>query len=413
MNKIVTFSAMMVVLSALAAHADEEGSLELSLTRVRLLMETAQTDDAFQLIESLKKDYPDNTDVLTAEAELYFYTNNRGKSLEVIRHAAQIDPENEDILERANEILSGQETFAAAEGEFRKTGDSQREYITRVKGQVTMNRPLALAVILENNRLRATDFTRTNGTVETIRDDFMRGEIGGIYTINNGDQAKASLYLAENTVGVGANYGLLDSMGISTFGAEYNRPNWEYTALVVDEGTRDSLYVSRTHIITPRLVALGKLSLNRYNVEDIDDVARSGGVEFNVDYTLPQRYTRNYLGENSLVKLDYIFNAEYSFDVTERTDPLIGDYTPLALQHYEIQTVEIVVQKKLFNTLNLQAHGGYAADRFGGSGPVLGGSASWQPTNNIVLEALATRTINKEDTGDEIDVVGVNVKWIL
>jgi hypothetical protein len=413
--------ALLLIIAPLIAQAeptpetssDSAENLQLSLTRMRLLMETNKVDEALQLINTLKIAYPGNGEVIATEAELYLQLDYRGKSLELMRQAATIAPENEDILQRSQEILSGKETFAAAEGELRRTGHSIREQISRVKGQIDTHSPLSIALIVENDRMRASNITRANGLTTTIRDDMQRGELGAIYTLDNGDEAKASFYGAESNVGVGASYGIIDTSGMTTLTATLNRPSWEFIALVIDNGTKDTLQLSRTQIITPSLSLMGEAALNRYNVSNNNDAMRSFAFNADLSYTLPHQYPTYLFGNDAIIKLDYIANAEYPFSSDERTTASGARFHPLPIQHYEIHSLQLTVDKKFFNTLNFEAYGGYAIDRFGNSGPAIGTSLSYQPTEHVILEALASRTIRKERTSEQLDIIGVNVRWIL
>lgn len=411
--KMIVLSMLLISPAMALAQEEESSRLQLSLTRVKLLMETEKMDEALQLVETLKNDYPENPDVIAAEAELYFRMDNRGKGLSLIRQAGTLAPENDDILQRGQEALAGSQNFAAAGMDVRMTGHAIIEHVMRASGQFSLTSPLSVGIILENNHLSATNFQRANGVIETVKEDIQRGEFGVIYNRENGNQAKGSLFLSQGIIGVGADYSWTDLHGVTTFGGAFNRPNWEYIAMVIDEGTQDKLRISRTHMLTPRITLYGEAAINRYGIDDEDNVASSPSFEGDISYTLPVAHTQRVLGQQGFVKLRYGIDAEYPFDVKEKRTAAGVIYEPFALDSYEIHSVQVTIAKKLFNVLSVEAFGGYAIDRLGDDGPLAGASIFYQPNKHIVLEAMASRSIRKEVSSERLDVVVANLRILL
>lgn len=399
------------LLAPLSAHAEQPVALRLELAKVQLYLETGKINEAEDLLTSLKKRWPNDLDIKMAEAEVALKRNQRSKGLSLLSDAEKLAPKNEDIRRRREEVLQDNSTpYKATIGhDYRKTGDSAHENLTKLQSDMRINDRNSLHVTLENDALHADQLSMPDGSTARVRRHMQRGEAMLRHTLSSGDQIEASLSGAESGPGGGALYRWVGSKGSTELGVYFHRPDWEYLEGIVSEGVRDTLRVKKTHQISEHWSAEGTLSVNRYGLDSDPSVAKTGAFEGYIGWTIPQLSR-----DNTYVTLGYGIDAEYGFgSAEERFNPLFGLYKPLPFESREIHSGLISAGTSLLNNrLQLEGYGGYAWDRLGGNGPVGGATVAYTIMDKLVVDVHGSYSSVSERRDDKVSVLGLNVSWI-
>jgi tetratricopeptide (TPR) repeat protein len=409
---LVAVPAMLLTMATMpSVYAQTpEDQLSYDLNRVNLYMQTEQIDKARALIEQLRATHPQNAQVLAAEAELDIHVGQTKEGIDLLNKAQALAPNNEDIKARKKELTQLQSSFIQGSREVRITQDTSMEQVWGVKGEAgTRNSSIRGGAVLESNKIRIRSLVLADGTTSSVDETKQRGEFYLTNHYGNGNQARVSLFGAENDVGVGAAYTLLDKHGQTTFAADYQRPEWDYFESVVEEGTRDDIKITREQHLLPQVSALLSAAVKRYGLDGDDDVATSQAYELDLTYSLPEYKVAQLFGPNTYFDINYNIDAEYPFDVQKRTDASGTEYEPFPLESREIHNLTASVSKEVAQ-VNFLGYGGYAYDRLGGDGPLFGGSVSYHPVQNLTVEAHASQSIRADLSSQTLDVVGMNLK---
>jgi hypothetical protein len=406
---------LILLLCSVAAplHAEtpetQRADLRLALAKVTLYAETNKLDQAFGLIDQLKMEYPNNPQVLQAEAELNLRIGNRGEGFAALRKAMRLDPANETILDRQRAAILAQGPFIAGGYRWRST-KLANEHFARASGQTTLSPSMSAGLDVENNHLNTKQpIVRANGAVGQFNGNRQRATVTLGKIFDTGSEASGSLYASNNNLGAGGSYSWWHNKGATTLQGNLRKTNWDYIESVVGNGTKHNIRLERKQILTNRLQATLGGGFNQYNLEDDENVAQAGAWDLNVAYTFPYQLS-NKPDDEVTFGLYYSIDAEYFTQVEVKNNG--APYKPLPVATYEIHSVNVSASKALSSQLYTEAYGGYAIDRLGSRGPLYGASLEYVPVDNIGIELRGARTmLGGERNNQKEDQVGLNLKY--
>jgi tetratricopeptide (TPR) repeat protein len=390
-------------LTAWAQPSRDSQDLRLALDRVSLYAETDRIDDAKALLDQLKHDYPNNPQILLAEANLNLRTGNRGQSFSLLNKALALDPGNENILERQRSTLLSQGPFVSGGYHYRRT-DLARENFARFVGQATLAPSVATMLAIENNHLKTRQaIRRSNGTLEDFSGNRQRGSLSVTKLYDGGDELTGSLFAGNDSVGAGAQFSRWDSSGATTIQGNLNRPEWDFVESVIENGTKHNIRLERKQLLSPRLQATLGGGYNQYSLEDVSNAASAGTWDLNLAYTYPR--------EEVTLGVYYSVDAEYFTNVEERT---VGATTfrPLPASSYEIHSINASISRELSPDLYIEGFGGYGKDRLSEvDGPLFGAALEYALIDGVSLELRGSRGLMGERRSQKEDQLGANLKW--
>jgi len=407
----LAFSALPILSEAANSNnsTQDNSDLRLELAKVSLYSETGKLDAARKLIDKLKAKYPNNPQVLVAEADLNLKLGNRGAGFVELNKAVILDPGNEDILDKQRSALLVQGPFTSGGFDFRRTNEAF-EQLENFATQVTVSPSVSLELNVDNDHLYSREpLTRVNGSTENFAGDKQRGTFTLNKMFDSGDQASASIFANNNTPGAGAKYVRWDSTGSTALQGDFHRPDWDYAQMVIGDGTKDDIRLERKQFITNRIEATLGGGFNHYSLQDDFNAASAAAWDLNLGYTYPYQLSKN---DQVTLGAYYDVDAEYFTDVDERT--LGGvEYKPLPIQSYEVHSLNVSASKQLMTELYAEAYGGYGVDRFTGSnGPLFGGDMEYALMDNLGLQLRAFHGIMGGVKGSEKeDRLGASLKW--
>lgn len=410
-SKILTSVALMSLLATTPVSnvesSENPADLSIELTQIDLFIKTEQLDKAFSKIAEIKKKYPQNPDLLLAEANANYHAGYWRKSATLLNQAQKLAPDNENIKDALAEVNNEHSTEIGAEREIVLTGNSSMEQFTRMSGQYRFGDSCNIGLNLENNKIRVTSITRTNGVTTRVEDEMQRGEIFLKHAYENGIEGKVSIFGANNIAGVGGEVSIPDNYGKFIIDANLNRPSWDFKEQVIDEGFKDNIGITREQRIIPRLIGSLGADFNLYGIDGDRAVAKSTSVDTKLSYIIPSySVVQDILGDNIYMSLNYDIHAEYAHSVDQRLDNTATLFKPVPLKSYELHHANFYLSKGVIRKLYLEAFGGYVVDRLGGDGPNYGGAISYDIIDGFQAKFLAARDISTEDSSDDVERIG-------
>jgi hypothetical protein len=400
--------AALISVSPAIATAQEEDDFRLMLERIRLFTET-NVEEAFTLIDTAKARRPNDPNLMAAEAQADLRVGNVRSAEILLERAHSLAPRNEDIAQQLREVRLLRAPFISVDTSYRSTSKTAREKFVRLHGEMEVNQDVSVGLKLENDHVTATEnLTFSNGQTKRYNESVQRGEGYAIFNRPNGDWLKTSFFVATQVFGAGAEYNMVDTKGTTTFEANVHRPNWEdYTISTIDGGKKDNIRVSRIHNFSAQWIATGGVGINHYGLDSHDDLSTSvafdAGVGRNFDAS-------PYLGQDSSFSLNYNLDAEYAFYNTTLHNTTNANYQPLLVGHRMLHSFTMHAGKD-FGQIGVYGYGGYAADVYGGHGPLGGGLISYNPIDALSIELRAARGVEPTASQETVDEIGLNVKW--
>lgn len=398
-----------------AKHSsNSDADLSLALAKVSLYAEQNRLDEALQITQELKHRYPNNPQVLAAEADIDFRMGNRGAAFAALNEAHDLDPGNEDILNRQRRSLIEQGPFAGGGYQYRHTSEANEQFI-RVDAQAVLSPTLSAQLEAQNDHIHSrTPFVDTRGALRSFSGNRQMGNLTLDKVWHNGDEANASLYGTDDSVGAGAQYSAWDRYGATTIQGNINKPDWDYPIMVIEHGTRDNIRLERRQIITPRFQATLGGGYNRYNLEDESNAGSAAAWDLNLTYTFPVAGSGP-VGNELILAPGYNVAAEY-FTHEKRETDITGTFLfkPLPISSYEVHTLSLTASKNFSSSFHGDVFGGYSVDRLGGNGPLFGAVLQYSPFEHLGVELHGTRALlgglNNGSNNEKEDIVGINIK---
>ena len=401
--------------------AQDESDLRLALDKVELDADSGKLDEAYSLVNKLKQKYPNNPDVAAAEADLDDRMSSRSSTLSELCLPTALEPTNNDILMRERQYGASGKNSACA-GYNRRITTEGLEQISSFDGQVNVLSPsMALVYDLENDHLNTTQpFLRAGGrTEQSFYGNRQQGTVMLQKTFQNHDQAGVSVFGDNNTAGGGLQFVFRDRTGGTSIMANYNKPNWDYVEMIVENGTKSDVHIERKQVITQNLQATVSAGMTHYALQNFDGAADAPGWNFDLDYSRPVRFMSQgpnnpaWLSDEFTLGAHYGAEAEYFTFVGHRKD-IDGDtFNPLPTTTYEVHSFTGSIGKVLMTNLDAEVDGGYGVDRISGSsGPVYGGSLTYTPLQHLGVDIHAMRTLlGGQNNGQKEDISGASLKW--
>lgn len=337
--------------------------LRLQLLYARIEQQSGQADKAAKRLAALEYYYPNDPQLLAYKASVASTRGDNDQALALLKRAQSIAPENEDLslqVQNIRRIETGK-SYAKLDHEYRALGDNQ-EHITTLTAVAATGRT-EFGITGQNNFL-STDQTRRgrDGAIGDYDVTRQRGEVFVAQNFDGGTRAQASLYGNNKSVGVGGDVAFKSPIGRVDILGEYQRPYWDFVEAVYEHTTRDRIGVKDFAELRPGTTLGIEASLNNYNTDVKDDVARSTLVRANlVQQIQPETTTQPYLG------VGYGFDGEYlSGKPKSALDGSNNAYYLLPVRTREVHALTGIYR----NDLSAQTHalliGGVAYDRING-----------------------------------------------
>jgi hypothetical protein len=193
-------------------------------------------------------------------------------------------------------------------------------------------------------------------------------------------------------------------LGETQLFGELHRPYWEFIEGVLDDATRDRIGFDHLIKIRPDFYATIGAAYNNYNVRDYSNVARTVSVNGSLRKEV-------YKDRNLTTSLGYNFDAEYRRSHKTAVDSNGITFSRFPMRTREVHMVDVSLSYDLSNFTNLSGFLGYAYDRFGGHGPVVGADLTHQFAENLEGNLHASHGLSLGDSEESVSKVGGYMKY--
>lgn len=379
--------------------------LRLQMLYARLEMETGKEQQALNRLTTLQQHYPQDAGLLGYSAIAENFSGNWPHALNLLEHAQELNPHNEDIANLKKDIERAHTNqFVKLDYDYRRIGDND-EHITGISGAAKVTDRFEVGMNLQNDELQTSNTRRAfDGRVGDYDYSRQRGEVFGAYYMSNGDRLQGSIFANNDTAGAGVYYAFNNPLGRSEALVEYKRPYWDFVEAVAEQATRDRVGIKHVGNITPETTMSAEISANRYNIELEDDVATTALVRANVVQQI--RPQNPYLG------VGYGFDGEYVIDKTYKPLGGAGDkYSPLPVNSREVHFLSGIVSQPLTDTTKANLVAGYAIDRLGDHGPQVEGNITQDLGEDVEAQVRARYGLETRDTKQNATTVGGHLKY--
>ncbi|MCH2547715.1 MAG: hypothetical protein MK052_08920, partial [Alphaproteobacteria bacterium] len=240
-----------------------------------------------------------------------------------------------------------------------------RDFTSSIGGEAPLAGNWRAGGVVRNHDLKTRGELQTNGVIGSRRADRQTMHLYGVYSDSTKDMWTAHLFANNDTVGAGVDYTFVNRAGITTLGARYHEPYFEFIEGIIDDAVRDRVEIS--HVVKPRTdwEIAGGVSYNNYSLDVADDVMSTVGVKLNISHALQE--SGPYIG------VGYGLDAEYEIDSEQQTTTNGLQYRRLPLRTREIHFGSVNVAKDFDKNTYGSVLAGYGWDRFGGHGPAVEG----------------------------------------
>ncbi|MFQ5450556.1 MAG: tetratricopeptide repeat protein [Nitrospinaceae bacterium] len=369
------------------AQSGESIDAELLHLESSLLLQTNKFEAQARLTELLREN-PEDPQIMVDLAEVEERLDRWREAIDLYSCALRRKPGDKDIL-RSRSYLHGQYgPQIRLEQYYLDTSNEEVQRVTSVMARETFCRSYTVGVNFENRSLDDnTVRPRIDGSLGVFEGDrrrwgaFVEKAHGFAFT-------RLSLLGQEGEPGVSLSHRRQLPLGVLQLRGAYQEPYWDFLEGIVDQGTADRLqarWVYRGH--SPFIGkyrgknnfsgSLG-FSLNRYGVDDDNDVAES------VKILAEIRYHLSTLLEG--LSVGYSFDAEY-VDLTEsRLDTTGSNFNPLPIENTQVQTWEVSLSRFVTDQLRFDLTAGYLYDnRVDSKGPLVIFDLVYDTLSNLEL----------------------------
>jgi hypothetical protein len=356
---------------------DSPGALRLRLMRGHLMLINDELSQARGRFSSLRAVMQNQVEPIVGLAEVELQAGNWRKSLAYYREAAAIKGETAEINERRRTIERTQASHGTVGFEVRRSqGGTSSPVVVRqadARAIQRINEQWRFNVELESAQVRADLVQSQQGLFEPYSGRHTRGMITAQHDDFEGSVTAASIYLGNQTPGIGISYTNPDDRGSTHIKIEFRRDNWDYVEGFVVGAMRDRFAVGRTHRIAPGVKGRVEIGANRYHNEDIGSLGRSA--------TVSAELRINNLVSTQGLSVAYNVNGEYFSNVTNGISQTGTEHQYLPLVNREVHSITMgYFQQFYFDSkakLIFDGFVGVGKDRYGQSGEVGGVSLAY------------------------------------
>jgi tetratricopeptide (TPR) repeat protein len=359
----------------------DSGVPRVALLRAQLLSATGRMPEAMDLMRRLIGQDSISASSAGVAAMFAALSQSSGQdrlAQEIVTRALAKDPDNEDLRAALAEVRKARADRFDVETEWRRIQGLQKEDIVRVTAQSLLSKALRALFSVEQDRVSITSLQRSDGTTGAFDGTVRRAEAALEWEAESGTKIKGSLFGGDSSLGGGIALTQPDLRGSTGATLEIARPNWDFTQLLAQGGTRDRLEVKRDTTIDSRVTTEFGAAVNRYDLPGAPDAAESVSASGNVNLTLLRK---------PQLSLNYSLDAEYRTSIKNLPDSNGNIFRPLPLVSREVHTGTVQGDKQLARGLHAAGAAGIAVDRFGGHAPYFAGSLTYDPQKHLGLHA--------------------------
>ena len=318
-------------------------------------------------LEAALRDRPDDADLLAGLASLDERAGRWHSGLTLYDQILADNPGAEEVARARDALGLRVGPLLRTDVVVTSSAGGERTQSVLLNGAAPLSEDWRVDIAQETRHESARDVLRsdglTGGPIDTTR---VRSEFGVTRSWGADDTTRAALHLADGGPGFGVQHRVAWAWGTTTISGDYKRPYWDTLTSLRANASRDLVEVQQQWQLSPALAAELGGGGERYGVPARRDLTAGGVVNAGLTWTLPQHLVRTVLPRGWVARAGYQLAAEY---IPSVATPPGRALPPLDVRRREIHAAEATVESLVGPGL-LTATGGYAIDRYGGSGPV-------------------------------------------
>ncbi len=339
----------------------------LLILQAQLQAQHGETAAAQARLVTALQDRPDDVDLLSGLASLDERAGRWHSGLTLYDQILSDNPGAEEIARARDALGMRVGPLLRTDVFVTSSAGGERTQSVLLNGAAPLAENWRADIAQETRHERARDVLRsdglTGGVINTTR---VRSEFGLTRTWGVDDTTRAAVHLADGGPGLALQHRVTWAWGTTTLSGDYKRPYWDTLTSLRANASRDLVEVQQEWRLSPAVVAELGGGGERYGIPAQRDLTKGGVVTAGLTWTVPAPVVRRVLPQGWAARLGYQFAAEY---IPSVATPYVGGLPPLDVRRREVHAAEATVERLVGSGL-LTATGGYAIDRYGGSGPV-------------------------------------------
>jgi hypothetical protein len=328
-------------------------AFRLDLLRALALLQDGEANEARRLLAELHEKRPQDVDAIANLALAETQLGRWRRALELYDEGLALRPNDPGLADARAQLLRQNGTYARLQPTYIDYHNSDREVFTTASGKVVLPEGWAALGVFDSVYLNADNVRRVNGRSEDFEGARVRAELGAAYDWDDGASSTARLLVNPDSFGGALSHSFGPLPARTSLKIAYHQAEWRYLEGVVNQGTRDYVGAEHQHVFSRTVQGGINASLNRYNVRDEDDVARSVAAGGFLRYAL--------LTDQPLLTISYYLDSEYA-DRDKLSQPDGNKYSPLPIQSRAVNSIELAASSRVLDDLNCVGGVGYSVD---------------------------------------------------
>ncbi|HEY0835298.1 MAG TPA: tetratricopeptide repeat protein [Azospirillum sp.] len=390
--------------AAQRAEADRAADRRLDYYRALVTLEEGEVRAARERLRGLVAANPRDREMveLLAQAE-----ERLGRWREAVRlydRALFLSPDRVESGEAKARLLREYGEQARLDFDLFRVRNADVQRVTRLSGSKELGGDTAFRFALENRIVDVDQAPRGNGPPQPFHDRRSRAELSVVHDWEEPQQTRATLFLAQRTVGVGVGHSLTHGSGETRAYVHLQEPAYTFIEGIIGAGRRDRVQFAHDERLWQGLAASLGGAVNRYGLVGDPDLARSASVEGWLRYTFND--------EGPIASVAYVLDAEYVAGKTSRIDPRGTIVSPLPLVSREVHSLQVAVDHPVTDWFRYNVQAGWSYDRRNEGGPFAAAQLAFVPLTTLEFGLRASHTIStSRGTGNTVRSAGGYLLW--
>ena len=349
---------------------NEEQHLRAELLRARVLFENGAVEQARVILQQLLEEDHERVEALVNLAELESQAGRWKKAVTLYNRALHLvdDPR---VARAKAQLIAQYGRFVQMEMGVQDNQDEDTQTLLTASGRLFSGDWVDVGFEYQARYVDAPFVARPNGDTSDFTGVRQRLELNLSGTYRDNIDLTGRLFAIEDHVGVGGDLSSAIGNGRLTLALRFHEPYWVLLEGVVSGGVADRLGIEYTRPLGRRFWMYAKTGVNAYSIGDEFHGAKSGTGTFALRY-LPRIRA-------GILSLGYIFDGEFPFDLTKKTDADGTEFTPVNVMRREVHTLELSYFNDVTDTVSIGGGLTYSYDRVGGDGPGGYGALAYKP----------------------------------
>ncbi len=384
----------------------DEGQRRLDLVRAQLDLAEERPVAARDRFQTLLARAPDDAEAARGLAESFRFLGHGLDALGILDDLQNRRPDDGGLRAARWRLARDMAAYATVEADGVVTKGNERQWQLRARAHAPLPNRSRLEASAEARRLEDDLVRRADGRITRVSRWVQAAEARFGHSFADGDDLAVGLAWGERPGAVGS-FATRILGGLSRVTLEWRRPERAFVEAIDQRADRNRVELRHERRLG-RVFAAAGLRASQYQSKQAGNAAGTTGFDLSLRYDLKPRGA-DWYG----LSVGYTVDAEYVGGVKERLDGFDNPFAPLPLTTREVHSLDLTlsgslgevlpgsiamdtvgagreVEAERWGNLRFDLTAGYGIDRFGGSGPSIGGQLSVERGRHIDLGLRAS-----------------------